>query len=191
MPAATPGLPDIWTLGHSTRSRDAFLALLATHGIEAIADVRRFPGSKRHPWFASDAMREQLPAQGIDYAWLPALGGRRKVQPGSPNGGWRNAAFQGYADHMASAEFEDGLAQALALAGRRRTALLCAELLWWRCHRRLVADLLAHRGHRVFHIADDAPATRHPVNPDAVADGDRLVYPPMQAPLFGPRTEEA
>ena len=180
---ATP-VATVWTLGHSTRAWPEFLDLLAIHRIEAIADVRRFPGSRRHPWFAGDAMEQALPQAGVEYLWLPSLGGRRKVQRGSPNGSWRNAAFQGYADHMRSAEFAQGLAQALSLATRRRTALMCAELLWWRCHRRLVADLLQHRGHAVLHILDGQPAQAHPRNPAARADGDLLVYPPAQPALF-------
>lgn len=178
------GLPALWTVGHSTRTWDDFVALLRHHRIEAIADVRRFPGSRRHPWFASEAMGEALPRTGIAYLWLPGLGGRRPVQPGSPNGAWRNAAFQGYADHMASAEFAHALERALALAAGRRMALLCAEVLWWRCHRRLVADLLSHRGHEVLHIIDDAPPQPHPLHPAARPAGDGLVYPAAQAGLF-------
>ncbi|MCK9489470.1 MAG: DUF488 domain-containing protein [Xanthomonadales bacterium] len=174
----------VWTVGHSSHAWEDFLALLDHHGIEAIADVRRYPGSRRHPWFASETMARALPEVAIDYLWLPQLGGRRQAQPGSPNGGWRNAAFQGYADHLASAEFAEGLTQALALARRRRTALMCAESVWWRCHRRLIADLLQHRGHTVLHILGDRPAQAHPGNPVAQARGADLIYPPVQAPLF-------
>jgi len=184
MPSLTPSLSALWTIGHSTREWEDFLAVLAAHGIEAIADVRRFPGSRRYPWFASEAMAQALPQAGIAYLWLPQLGGRRRAQPGSPNGGWRNAAFQGYADHMASAEFREGLDAALELAAVHRTALMCAELLWWRCHRRLVSDLLLHRGHEVLHIQDAGPALPHPGNPMARAVGADLVYPPVQATLF-------
>lgn len=183
-PATAKTPTTLWTVGHSTRAWEEFLAVLAAHGIEAIADVRRFPGSRRYPWFASETLAAQLPAVGIAYQWLPQLGGRRRVQPGSPNGGWRNAAFQGYADHMASAEFGEGLAQALALAACQRTALMCAESVWWRCHRRLIADLLAHRGYLVCHILDAKPAQAHPVNPAAQPRGDALVYPPAQDDLF-------
>ena len=180
------GVPaTIWTIGHSTRTWEDFLGLLGLHGIEAIADVRRFPGSRRHPWFASEAMAEALPAAGFAYRWLPQLGGRRRVQPGSPNGGWRNAAFQGYADHMASDEFAEGLALALELAASRRSALMCAEAVWWRCHRRLVSDLLVHRGWTVLHVIDDKPPRAHVLGEDARADGAGLVYPPAQASLFG------
>lgn len=177
-------LPTVWTLGHSTRGWREFLDVLRAHDIRAIADVRRFPGSRRYPWFASDNLTQQLPDAGMAYTWLPALGGRRKAQPGSPNGGWRNAAFQGYADHMTSTEFEQGLDVVLELAARHRTALMCAELLWWRCHRRLIADLLRHRGHEVLHIQDEKPAQAHPDNPAAQPRGRDLIYPPAQAALF-------
>ena len=180
-PPAPDSRPTVWTLGHSTHSWEGFLELLSVHGIQAIADVRRFPGSRRHPWFASEAMAQALPAAGLGYLWLPQLGGRRRALPGSPNGGWRNAAFQGYADHMASAEFRQGLAQALGLAARQRIALMCAELLWWRCHRRLIADLLLHRGYPVLHIMDASAAKPHPGNPAAVARGEDLVYPPAES----------
>jgi len=184
-PAPAPRQPScVWTVGHSTRSWDAFCEVLEAHGIEAIADVRRFPGSRRYPWFASDTMAAALPAAGMQYLWVPELGGRRRVQPGSPNGAWRNAAFQGYADHMASDEFQAGLAKVLALAGERRTALMCAEAVWWRCHRRLVADLLQHRGVPVLHIIDDKPAQPHPQSADARAAGQDLIYPPLQPGLF-------
>lgn len=176
----------VWTVGHSTRSWDAFLALLQAHAIEAIADVRRFPGSRRYPWFASDAMAQRLPAAGIDYLWLPQLGGRRKTRPGSPNGAWRNAAFQGYADHMASEEFAQGWTRLHDLSVRRRTAVMCAEALWWQCHRRLISDLLQHRGIEVVHLMDAGHVQPHPPNPDARPAGDGLIYPPAQAGLFGP-----
>lgn len=174
----------VWTVGHSTRSWEDFLDLLALHGIEAIADVRRFPGSRRHPWFAGETLAAALPPAGFGYRWLPQLGGRRRPVTGSPNGGWRNAAFQGYADHTASDEFAEGLAQALALAAERRTALMCAEAVWWRCHRRLVADLLVHRGMQVLHVIDHKPAQPHALHEAARPAGDLLVYPPVQAGLF-------
>lgn len=177
--------PTIWTVGHSTRSWEEFIALLRVHRIDAIADVRRFPGSRRYPWFASESLADTLPEEGIAYRWLPQLGGRRRAVPDSPNGAWRNAAFQGYADHMASAEFAEGLQALLALAAARRTAMMCAEAVWWRCHRRLVSDLLQHRGWQVLHIVDPRPAQEHPGHPDARPAGDGLVYPPRQAGLFG------
>ncbi|MBD7952743.1 DUF488 domain-containing protein [Stenotrophomonas sp. Sa5BUN4] len=174
----------LWTIGHSTRPWDTFLQLLTAHGISAIADVRRFPGSRRHPWFASEQMADTLPNLGVTYQWIPELGGRRRVQPESPNGAWDNAAFQGYADHMTSAEFASGLEKVLALAGTHRTALMCAEAPWWRCHRRLISDLLTHRGNQVLHIVSGAEPEPHPLNPMAQAMGQDLIYPPAQATLF-------
>ncbi|MEQ8035787.1 DUF488 domain-containing protein [Xanthomonas sp. WHRI 6106] len=174
----------VWTVGHSTRTWEAFVALLSAHGIEALVDVRRFPGSRRYPWFASDTMAQALDAVSVRYLWLPELGGRRKAQAGSPNGGWRNAAFQGYADHMTSAEFAAGLEQATAMARERRTALMCAEALWWQCHRRLIADLLLHRGWQVLHILGETTAQPHQLNADARPVGRDLIYPPRQVGLF-------
>jgi len=182
---AKSAVATVWTIGHSTRSWDEFLALLQGQGIEAVVDVRRFPGSKRYPWFASEAMAEHLPEAGVAYLWLPQLGGRRRAQAGSPNGAWRNAAFQGYADHMASDEFAEGLAAALELAAARRTALMCAEAVWWRCHRRLISDLLTARGTRVCHILDASHVQPHVLHPDARAeDGSSVIYPPAQGGLF-------
>lgn len=181
-PAALP--ETVWTVGHSTRPLEEFLELLAPCRIDAIADVRRFPGSRRYPWFAGEALRESLPAHGIAYHWIPQLGGRRKVLAGSPNGGWRNPSFQGYADHLASAEFAEGLAQALALAAARRMALMCAEAPWWRCHRALIADVLKLRGIEVIHILDATHVVSHPYTaPAHIVDG-RLSYAPRQAPLL-------
>ncbi|QSX77893.1 DUF488 domain-containing protein [Agrilutibacter solisilvae] len=174
----------VWTIGHSTRPLEAFLDLLAAYDIGAIADVRRFPGSRRYPWFAGDALSASLPAQGIEYAWLPQLGGRRKVRPGSPNGGWRNPSFQGYADHLDSPEFAEGLAAVLALAARRRTALMCAESLWWRCHRALISDVLKLRGIEVIHILDQTHATTHAYTAPARIEHGRLSYAPAQGELL-------
>lgn len=180
-----PPLHTIWTIGHSTRTWDEFLDLLATCRIEAVVDVRRFPGSRRYPWFASETMAVQLPAAGLRYHWLPQLGGRRRPAAGSPNGAWRNAAFQGYADHLRSAEFAEGFGFALESARAWRTALMCAEAVWWRCHRRLISDLLVHRGVEVAHILGPGQVQPHVLHPDARRDGDLLVYPPAQAGLFG------
>lgn len=177
-------VPRIWTVGHSTREWEAFVALLADSGIEAIIDVRRFPGSRRYPWFASETLAQQLPQAAIDYHWLPQLGGRRRAQPGSPNGAWRNAAFQGYADHLASDEFAEGLAIACEVASRRRAALMCAEAVWWRCHRRLIADLLTARGTQVCHILDVGKVQPHALHVDARWNGTHLTYPAAQSDLF-------
>ena len=169
-------VPTVWTIGHSTRPLQAFLELLAGYGIEALADVRRFPGSKRHPQFAQDALSASLEAQGITYRWLPALGGRRRPRANSPNTAWRNASFRGYADHLGSAEFSTGLDELLELSGKRRTTLMCAEALWWRCHRALIADVLCIRGIEVVHILDERSSVRHPYTSAARIVAGRLSY---------------
>jgi uncharacterized protein (DUF488 family) len=174
-----PGQPiptTIWTIGHSTHPIEEFLRLLDAHRIEAIADVRRFPGSRKHPQFGREAFESTLTAHGIAYLWLPELGGRRQPSPQSPNTAWRNAAFRGYADHMASEEFAGGMAKLLALASSTRTAILCAEAVWWRCHRALISDELCARGIAVMHIADEQHTTPHPLTaPARIVDG-RLSY---------------
>ncbi len=188
MPRPAPASPaTIWTIGHSTRPLDAFLAVLEAFGIEAIADVRRFPGSRRHPQFAREALAASLAAQGIAYAWLPELGGRRVARPDSPNVAWRNAAFRGYADHLGSAEFATGLQRLLALSVAQRTAILCAETLWWRCHRALIADVLSVRGIEVVHIMDAAHSVVHPMTaPARVVAGELTYAAPGPQDLFAP-----
>lgn len=181
-PEADPAT--VWTVGHSTLSWDAFLALLAAWDIQAVADVHRFPGSRRWPWFAGQAMERALPEAGVGYLWLPELGGRRKPRPDSPNGGWRNESFRGYADHLGSAEFARGLDRLLALAARRRTAIMCAEAAWWRCHRGLVSDVLKLRGIEVVHITGPGRGSVHPYTPPARIIGGRLAYPPVQPQLL-------
>ncbi len=178
MPAA-PAV--IWTVGHSTRTLEAFLGLLGGHRIEAVADVRRFAGSRRYPQFGGDALAASLPRHGLIYRWLPKLGGRRKVQPGSANTAWRNASFQGYADFLATDEFADGLAELLQLAASRRTAMMCAEAVWWRCHRALIADVLKLRGIQVMHIVDAGAATEHPYTSPARIVHGQLSYAPAAA----------
>jgi uncharacterized protein (DUF488 family) len=167
----------VWTVGHSTQALDAFAALLRAHGVRCVADVRRFPGSRRHPQFGREALTAGLAADGIAYEHLEALGGRRSVAPGSVNDGWENAAFRAYADHMASAEFAAGLERLEALAARRPTAVMCAEALWWQCHRRLVADALVARGWEVAHIGPDGRLALHDFTPFAVVEGATVTYP--------------
>lgn len=162
----------IWTIGHSTRSVDDFLAVLAAHEIETLVDVRRFPGSRRLPQFGSDALAAVLGAHDVAYRWIEELGGRRRPDPASPNDGWRNDAFRAYADHIATEEFARGLSELLTLATGSRTAIMCAELLWWRCHRRLIADVLTSLGHEVRHIRDAGVAELHELTPPArMVDG--------------------
>jgi uncharacterized protein (DUF488 family) len=145
----------------------------------AIADVRRFPRSRRHPHFNTEVLAASLPR----YEWFEELGGRRRVVEGSPNDGWEVAAFQGYADHMATPEFAAGMERLEALAGSVPTAVMCAEAPWWRCHRRLVSDALLVRGWDVRHILPDGGLGSHELTEFAVVEGERLVYPAAQLRL--------
>jgi uncharacterized protein (DUF488 family) len=170
------GLWTIWTIGHSTRTFEELVDLLRHYEIEAVADVRRFPGSRRYPYFQRDELAVSLPAQGIAYQWIPKLGGRRPVHRDSPNTAWRNASFRGYADYMASTEFAEGLDELLRFAEAQRTAMMCAEAVWWRCHRSMLADFLSVRGIEVIHIIDERHGNPHPyTGPARIVDG-QLTY---------------
>ena len=146
-------------------------------------DVRRYPSSRRMPWFGAEPLAAALAGAGIRYLHLPELGGRRNPVPESPNGGWRVGQFQGYADHMASEEFAAGLRRLEALARERHTAVMCAEAQWWRCHRRLLSDALLVRGWEVLHVDARGGVEPHSLTEFAVADGDCVTYPPAQAAL--------
>lgn len=162
----------IYTIGHSTRSIPELLGALAPYGVEVVADVRRFPGSRRLPQFAEPALRATLESHGLGYVWIPALGGRRRPVPESRNVGWRHTAFRGYADHVMSEEFAEGLMDLLMIAYGLRTVIMCAEVLWWRCHRRIIADVLVSLGIDVVHIADATHATPHRLaEPARLVDG--------------------
>jgi uncharacterized protein (DUF488 family) len=174
----------IWTIGPSTRDLEEFLGLLVKFRIEALADVRSFPGSRRYPQYGKDALAASLRARAIEYAWLPALGGRRRASPDSPNTAWRNAAFRGYADHMSTAEFARGLQQLLDLASGARTVIMCAEALWWRCHRSLIADALSVRGFPVVHIMDARHEAVHPMTSAASIVQGKLSYAASQQRLL-------
>ena len=166
----------IWTIGHSTRTPAALVALLEHYGIRAIADVRRFPGSRRFPQFMSANLQATLAENGIAYEWIETLGGRRRASPGPSASAWRNSSFRGYAEHLHSDEFASGLEQLLRLAAEQPTAMMCAELLWWRCHRSMVSDVLKLRGVEVLHIQDEQRLTVHPyTSPARLSDG-KLVY---------------
>lgn len=168
--------PTLWTIGHSTRPMDEFLELLTHYQLQAVADVRRFPGSRRQPQYGQTTLQSTLARHGIAYLWIPALGGRRRPLPDSPNTAWRNASFRGYADHIASAEFSGGLKELLDFSAQQRTTLMCAEAVWWRCHRALIADVLCVQGIKVVHILDAKHTTVHPyTSPARIADG-RLSY---------------
>ena len=173
----------IFTTGHSTHSLEAFVALLGRHGVEALADVRTVPRSRRVPHAAGEALARSLPEHGVAYEHFPELGGWRRPRPDSPNGGWRIEAFRGYADHMASAEFAAGLERLEQLASRRPTAMMCAEALWWRCHRRLLSDALLARGCDILHLDARGATQPHRLTEFAVVDGERVSYPPAQAAL--------
>jgi uncharacterized protein (DUF488 family) len=171
----------IWTIGHSTRTAEEFIDVLAAHEIEAVVDVRRFPGSLRLPQFGSEALSTSLRAAGMSYRWIEALGGRRRPVPASPNDAWENEAFRGYADHTETEEFGEGLFELLMIANGLRTAVMCAELLWWRCHRRIIADVLVFLGYEVRHIRDAGPAEPHELAPPALVVDAGLTY---AAPVF-------
>jgi uncharacterized protein (DUF488 family) len=175
-----------FTIGHSTHPLDAFAALLAQHRVERVADVRRTPRSGRHPQFNRETLADELSRRGVDYRHLPALGGRRRIRPGSPNGGWEHPAFRGYADYALTDEFAAGLAELVVLADERPTAVMCAEALWWRCHRRLIADRLTALGWTVCHIGPDGGLAEHELPAFAVVTADGSVtYPPAQGAFPG------
>ena len=173
-PSAAP--TTIWTIGHSTRAIEEFLSLLAGSRIEAIADVRSFPGSRRYPQYGREALAATLAAHAIGYHWLPALGGRRRASPDSPNTAWRNASFRGYADYMSSTQFAQGLAELSEVSNKARTAIMCSEALWWRCHRSMIADALCVRGIKVVHILDAKHSVVHPMTSPARIVGGVLSY---------------
>lgn len=153
---------DVWTIGHSTHPLAAFVDLLRAYRIETVADVRRFPGSRRQPQFGEQALAESLEANRIAYHWFPGLGGRRRVDLLDAEGsGWRHPSFRAYAQHLQSEEFAQELASLLHVAKASRTAIMCSELLWWRCHRRLIADVLVLSGWQVTHILGATEASTH------------------------------
>src|SRR3954452_2357983 len=180
-------LVELLTVGHSTHPLDAFLALIEGAGVETIADVRRFPGSRRHPHFGAEALAGSLRDAGIGYEHLAELGGRRSVEPGSPNDGWEIPAFRAYADHLRSPEFAAGRSRLAELARERRVAVMCAEAQHWRCHRRLIADVFTFDGWHVRHLMSSSRIDDHAPPPFAIRAPDGLpLYPaPGQEPLFG------
>ena len=176
-------MPTVFTIGHSTHDPDDFAQLLAQHAVEALVDVRRYPGSRRVPWTNSGEIERALP--GVVYRHLPGLGGRRPPDPDSHNGFWDNDGFRGYADHMASEEFSAALGSLVKLASERTAAVMCAEGPWWRCHRRLLADALLVGGYEVCHIDPRGRVEPHRLTDAAVVEGTRIVYPPAQEQLLG------
>lgn len=166
----------VWTVGHSTRSAEEFGRILAANRIECLVDVRSFPGSRRYPHFNRPDLALNLKAVGIGYSHLPELGGRRRPSPDSKNTAWQNASFRAYADHLETAEFEKGVDGLLDVASASRTALMCAEALWWRCHRSLIADYLKANGVEVIHILDANKIEIHPYTSAARLVEGRLSY---------------
>jgi uncharacterized protein (DUF488 family) len=171
----------IWTIGHSTRPLEGFLDLLAENKIEAVADVRRYPGSRRWPHFAQTALAMALEKRGLVYLWFPELGGRRTPMPNSPNTAWRSPAFRGYADYMTTEDFAEGLNRLVNLALGLRTAVMCAEAVWWRCHRGLIADVLHWLGFEVFHVMGPGSTASHPYTAAARIVRGRLSYSAAKA----------
>jgi uncharacterized protein (DUF488 family) len=169
-------LSSLWTVGHSTHSFSAFGDILLAHRITALVDVRSFPGSRRYPQFNQQELSAALQSRGITYSHNPRLGGRRRPVPDSRNTAWRNASFRAYADHMATEEFREGIVSLLQLAAQQRTVFMCAESLWWRCHRSLIADWLKAMGHEVVHILDASKTEIHPFTSAARIVAGRLSY---------------
>jgi uncharacterized protein (DUF488 family) len=175
----------IFTIGHSTHSADELVALLAAHEIAQLGDVRTMPMSRRHPQFNRDALDARLAASEIRYRHFPGLGGLRRPRPDSTNTAWQHASFRGYADHLASAEFEASLGELLSWAATAPTVIMCAEALWWQCHRRLIADVLVARGIDVRHIIPKggvpkggaSSTTPHEMTPFARVENGRVSYP--------------
>lgn len=168
--------PTIWTIGHSTRTLEEFLDLLNTQHIELLADVRSHPGSRKFPHFNQDALAQSLEDAGLAYLHFPELGGRRRARPDSPNSAWRNASFRGYADYMQTPPFRDGINSLLENASAKRTAIMCSEAVWWRCHRSMISDDLKAQGVRVVHILSPTKVQEHPYTSAASIVEGRLSY---------------
>lgn len=166
----------LWTVGHSTRSIDEFVSLLTSFEIQVLIDVRTFPGSRRYPQFNKERLSESLAESGIEYQHFPELGGRRKAKPDSLNLAWRNESFRGYADYMETDDFRDGIKLLLRVAQGRRTVVMCAEAVWWRCHRSLISDYLKVNGVEVTHIFEAGKSQEHPLTSAAQIVEGELSY---------------
>jgi uncharacterized protein (DUF488 family) len=167
----------IYTIGHSTRALDDLIRAVQAHSIQTLVDIRSFPMSRRLPHFNRESLEKAFPDAGIRYVWMKALGGyRKKIRDDSPNLELRNPSFRNYADYMLSDEFRDAIADLLALAVQSRTAYMCAERVYFRCHRRLVSDYLVARGNEVLHIDDASPPEEHKLTPGARMTSGQLIY---------------
>lgn len=166
----------VWTIGHSTRSIYDFIALLQSFDIQVLADVRSFPGSRRYPHFNSESLQSSLADAGIEYFHLKELGGRRRAHPDSQNVAWRNESFRGYADYMETESFQQGIERLLKMAGMQRTAIMCSEAVWWRCHRSMISDYLKSKGINVLHIMATGKSEEHPYTSAARIVNGALSY---------------
>jgi len=183
MPPATHWPDDaVFTVGHSTRPIEEFIALLRIYGVRRLADIRTVPRSRHNPQFNADELARSLPQAGIDYIPMPALGGLRHARKDSPNTGWRNASFRGYADYMQTPAFEAGLDELIASSRGARVAIMCAEAVPWRCHRSLVADALYAHGVPVVEILSESKSRAHTLTAFAKVEGTRVSYPPPLNP---------
>lgn len=172
----------LYTIGHSTHPLEEFAALLQEHGVDLLLDIRTVPRSRTNPQFNLDELPSSLEQYGIGHEYIGELGGLRKVAVDSPNGGWRNKSFQGYADHMLTEEFQRGIGRLVAAMTEHTVAIMCAEAVWWRCHRSLVAEAMLVRGFDVSHIMPDGRAVPATLRDFAVVDGTSITYPSAAAP---------
>jgi len=170
----------IYTIGHSNKTFEEFLNLLTEYQIEAVADVRRFPGSKKFPHFGKEILDQKLNENNIQYLGFPELGGRRKPSKDSPNDGWKNEAFKGYADYMETNEFLSGIHRLIQASEKYTIAIMCSEVLWWRCHRRLISDFLTVHGYRVLHILSEHKIEEHKLIDPATVTKGKLTYSKSQ-----------
>lgn len=163
----------VWTIGHSTRSIEEFIAILKSFDLHVLVDVRTFPGSRRYPHFNKERLSESLAEVGIEYQHFPELGGRRRAKPDSLNMAWRNESFRGYADYMETDDFGKGIERLFEIAQARRTVVMCAEAVWWRCHRSLISDYLKVREVNVAHVIAANKSEEHPFTSAAqIIDGE-------------------
>ena len=170
-------VPTVFTIGHSTRTLEELVAILQSHGVSELVDVRTVPRSRHVPQFNAETLTGDLAGTGIEYISLPALGGLRKAKPDSINTAWRNASFRGYADYMQTPAFRTGLKQLIQIALAKRTAIMCAEAVPWRCHRSLIADALIVRGWRVLDLMSERSSKLHKLTDFAKVEGTRITYP--------------
>ncbi|MBO0738645.1 MAG: DUF488 domain-containing protein [Alphaproteobacteria bacterium] len=174
----------VFTLGHSTLPIESFMAVLQVYDIKRLVDIRTIPRSRHNPQFNTDALAASLKAQHCEYVHVKTLGGLRRPRKDSPNTGWRNEGFRGFADYMQTAEFRDALAALIRMSREKRVAIMCAEAVPWRCHRSLVADALSVRGVPVVEILSQSSYRMHKLTPFALVEGVRITYPAAQAQLL-------